>query len=294
MKEEQQNPNNQTNSELEQRYNSLRKKIKYLRHKQQETSEYAEKLKLQTILVDMSEELTQIGRQLGKLKPHYEMTDDYQQDIGGEKGILKIQAFRAGEINEIINFLNDLQDAYANLYALDLKVYELMMRKFFTITDYNLSPIANANEIILPEDRLFILSVNIQSPGFWEVFGNLNPLVQIREYLKERHERRQDKEWREHQEYRKMVLENVNFETEILSRQIDLLKKANFSEQDIRRFIMKHYHEPLAQLNRHQDSGMIGFGEIVDIQQLSSTDSTQQILPFPEVDTADSSSDTSD
>ena len=46
----------------------------------------------------------------------------------------------------------------------------------------------------------------------------MNPLMQLREYLKERHERRKDKDWREEQERRKMVLENANIETQIFSK----------------------------------------------------------------------------
>jgi len=43
---------------------------------------------------------------------------------------------------------------------------------------------------IIPQDeRLVISKVTFQSPGFWEFLGSLNPLEQIREYLKDRHER---------------------------------------------------------------------------------------------------------
>jgi len=48
----------------------------------------------------------------------------------------------------------------------------------------------NFENIVLPSERLFFSKVNIQSPGFWEVMGSLNPLQQIREYLKDRHERK--------------------------------------------------------------------------------------------------------
>jgi len=35
------------------------------------------------------------------------------------------------------------------------------------------------DKIVLPSDRLYISKVNIQSPGFWEVLGSLNPLQHI-------------------------------------------------------------------------------------------------------------------
>jgi len=46
------------------------------------------------------------------------------------------------------------------------------------------------NQVILPEDRLRIHRIAIKSPGFWEFFGNINPLEVLRKYLCDRHERK--------------------------------------------------------------------------------------------------------
>ena len=59
-----------------------------------------------------------------------------------------------------------------------------------------------------PKDLLEIASISIHSPGFWEVLGGLNPLQQIREYLNDRHKRRQDREFREAAEKKKLEIEN--------------------------------------------------------------------------------------
>lgn len=56
-------------------------------------------------------------------------------------------------------------------------------------------------DTVLPEHRLVIKSIRIESPGFWEVFASLNPLQQIREYLNDRHKRKQDREFREAKTY---------------------------------------------------------------------------------------------
>jgi hypothetical protein len=181
------------------------------------------------------------------------------------RGCLKIYTLRGGKINEIINFLCTLQYVYEHLYGFDLKIKSLRQSTSITKT---LSIIPNVRELILPKDTLFINKVNIASPGFWEILGNLNPLSQIREYLKERHERLKDKEWRNELERRKMTLENINFETDIVSKQIDLLKKADIPEEDIQRFVMRHYYNPLAKLNPYQDSGMIQSAELIDVKEL--------------------------
>src|SRR5690606_29760866 len=69
---------------------------------------------------------------------------------------------------------------------------------------------------IPPQDRLVLNRVRIESPGFWEFLGSLNPLLHIREYLNDRHRRRQDQEYREASEKKRLELEN-----ELLQAQIE-------------------------------------------------------------------------
>jgi hypothetical protein len=54
-----------------------------------------------------------------------------------------------------------------------------------------------AAEAVPPYARLVLEHVRIESPGFWEFVASLNPLQQIREYLNDRHRRRQDGEFRD-------------------------------------------------------------------------------------------------
>lgn len=72
---------------------------------------------------------------------------------------------------------------------------------------YNESP-----QNMAPDDRLELRRISIESPGFWEFFGALNPLQQIREYLKDRHERRKDVDYRD--------AAGLLLESELLQRQI--------------------------------------------------------------------------
>ena len=124
---------------------------------------------------------------------------------------------RAGTIPEITNYLHDLETAYNSLYAFD-KFLDILnprsknrRRFYFYEFGYPLTPnfkLDNSSDFILPENKLTITKINIQSPGFWEVLGSLNPLQQLREYLNDRHERRKDRQWREQTEKEKAVLEN--------------------------------------------------------------------------------------
>jgi hypothetical protein len=118
-------------------------------------------------------------------------------------------------------------------------------------------------DTILPEDRLVVTRVRIESPGFWEVVASLNPLQQIREYLNDRHKRRQDKEFREAAEREKLLLENELIQRQIwerenpvLAERIKLLREIGFSDDEIRQLVWAKVGVPLAQLGRHQDTGL--------------------------------------
>jgi len=189
---------------------------------------------------------------------------------------LKIHAKRGGSIKEIISFLSDLNTAYNSLVALeeylDSSYYWVdnrYLKSKYPLFDFwypnNLNlKLDNSDEIILPEFRLYVEKIEIQSPGFWEVVGSLNPLQQIREYLNDRHKRRQDREYREESEKKKLQLENelTNQQIDenrniILKERIEILTDLGYSKEDIRKLIWANLGNPLAQLGRHQDNDLI-------------------------------------
>jgi len=100
-------------------------------------------------------------------------------------------------------------------------------------------------KIILPNDRLVISKVNIQSPGFWEFLGGLNPLQQIREYIKDRQE----------EELGDLSIEEKR--NNIINQRIDMLKKLGYSDIEIRQLVTAMVITPLKELDKHQDNGQI-------------------------------------
>lgn len=113
------------------------------------------------------------------------------------------------------------------------------------------------DKIILPSDRLIISKVNIQSPGFWEVLGSLNPLQQIREYIKDRHERKKDEEYRSRQEEEIGELEIQERKDRIINQRIETLRELGYSDAEIRQFVTEMVIQPLNRLGNHQDNGQI-------------------------------------
>ena len=53
------------------------------------------------------------------------MTGKEKLNLDLTKGILQVHVSRGGSVDEAISFLTDIQDAYENLYALNLKIDEL-------------------------------------------------------------------------------------------------------------------------------------------------------------------------
>lgn len=192
-----------------------------------------------------------------------------------ENKVLKIKGLRAGTPTELIEYLKDLNNAYNSLYVFNAFLdshnpyYKNKNRRklFFYELGYPYlgnHKIDSREELILPENRLLINKIVIQSPGFWEVLGSLNPLQQIREYLNDRHRRKQDVEWRNQTEKEKAQLENqmiqrqvYESDNKIMRERIEVLRELGFNENEIRELIWTNMGEPLQKLGRHQDTGLI-------------------------------------
>jgi hypothetical protein len=198
--------------------------------------------------------------------------------IGGADRPLRIRALRSGTVVEVIGFLEDMERAYKSLYSFDMSISRWYNARrfwrrslgppeaFFGLLplDDGLAHFAAYPESILPEYRLELRRVSIQSPGFWEFIGGLNPLQQLRDYLNDRHERRKDHEYRELAEKERLRLDNELLqrqiwekENSILREQLSIMKEIGLGDAEIQQFIWSRLGSPLSQLGRHQDSGLI-------------------------------------
>jgi hypothetical protein len=115
-----------------------------------------------------------------------------------------------------------------------------------------------------PEYWLEITSASFASPGFWEVVGSLNPLQQLREYLKDRHERRKDREWRESTEKEKAQLENELLRAQldkerlsILGEYAETMRSLGATDDQIREQLWNEAGKSFSKLAHHQDTGLL-------------------------------------
>lgn len=196
-----------------------------------------------------------------------------------ETAKLQIIANRGGSITEISAFLSDLENAYMALYVFDqLWLPDRIWRRFrpelFLELGYPFQQFGTVGnptlgmDAVPPNARLTLERVRIESPGFWEFFASLNPLQQIREYLNDRHKRRQDREYREPLEKERLELENEQIRQQIegskianLREKLELLREIGYDDNKIRNLIWMNIGTPLTRLGRHQDTGLIGGAE---------------------------------
>jgi hypothetical protein len=177
--------------------------------------------------------------------------------------ILHITVDRGGKVFEILDFLKALNNAYENIYYIDLIINELKSNNDIARKSIRkLKPRKFVSDIILPEDILRITKVNIGPPGFIDFKGLGEVAKQIREYINDRDERRKDREWREAETRKSMELDNDKKKFELFEDKIRFLKENGFPEDEIRKLINNNGIEPLEELDKFQDSGLISSAEI--------------------------------
>lgn len=190
-----------------------------------------------------------------------------------ERGLVKLDIDRGASVVEFGRFLADLEHAYLAIYSLpSLNDLRRPRRRF--LIDYldldllDLWPTGHRVPVggpVYPDDQLAIARISIQSPGWVELIGSLNPLQQLREYLKDRHERAKDKEWRSAAERDKAYLELEILRTQAERERVgaisdfyELLERMELTEEERQRILWDRLGGPMMRLGQHQDSGLLG------------------------------------
>ena len=115
----------------------------------------------------------------------------------------------------------------------------------------------------VPDDQKLILKgVVLQSPGFWDFVGSLNPLQMLLTYLNERHERQKDNDYRNLAEARKLALENQLLENQVITQRTAILKDLGATENDLAVLKSQLLRQPLQELSIFQDQRLIAGVEL--------------------------------
>jgi hypothetical protein len=191
------------------------------------------------------------------------------------RGTVQFNIERGAGLREFHGFLSDFENAYLSIYLLPTRrgLRHLERRLHFPLEYFGFDFIAMRHHEmayvdpswIHPKDQLEITRITIQSAGWIELLGSLNPLQQIREYLKDRHERKKDKEWRWETEKQRALAEleilRIQAERERLgaiSEFNELLERMDISPEQRQKILWERIGVPLMRLARHQDTGLLG------------------------------------
>ncbi|KAF0135170.1 MAG: hypothetical protein FD152_1376 [Xanthobacteraceae bacterium] len=191
-----------------------------------------------------------------------------------KRGAIKLNLERGATISEFNSFLSDLEIAYLSIYQLPSLEWLRSLRGLrpYPIGYFDPELFYGGTRIdqmraqdVYPPDQLEISRITIQSPGWIELMGSLNPLQQLRDYLKDRHERKKDKEWRwkSEKERAEAELEILRIQAErervgALKEFYDLLDRMELSPEEKRKILWERVGTPLTRLARHQDRGLLG------------------------------------
>jgi len=105
-------------------------------------------------------------------------------------------------------------------------------------------------------------AVEINSPGFWEFLGSVSPLEIMRNYLNDRHERRKDREYLESAEERRLALENLARENDVLTERIRIARDIGATDSGLAPLLSQLIYKPLAALDAYQDKKIIEGAEL--------------------------------
>jgi hypothetical protein len=207
-----------------------------------------------------------------------------------QPGLLRIHGEGRFEVESVRQYLLDLEFAYNSIYLFELTVtraerfarryppeivwaYEIpfgfagISRGRFS-RDWPPSHSVVASTVPI-RDRLTVNRIQISSPGFWEFLGNLNPLEVIRKFINDRHERRKDREYKETAEARRLQLENMKLENEVLRERIGIARELGATEQDLAPLLNELVFRPLLALEPHQDRGIVQSAESMGMDKMS-------------------------
>ncbi|WP_223789751.1 hypothetical protein [Marinicella meishanensis] len=179
----------------------------------------------------------------------------------GVSSIIKVNT--NGDISASLTalVLKRLSDAHFGLDAIEFMCYEFHRNPSSYSIAYNVEHEA-WSMTDLPTFPLHINKVVIQSPGFWEFLGRLNPLEVIRQFLNDSHERKKDEEYRNQIEAEKMKIENSILRTELIKKSIEVLRETGMEEDLIRSVIRDNAIIPLLRLEALHDMNLISDVEV--------------------------------
>jgi hypothetical protein len=199
------------------------------------------------------------------------------------RGCLRVYGHGNVEVEVLVAYLSDLKRAYDFVFLFEAAVDRLSSPSGLQIGppfrwrlrgfDVEWPPTAEQAASIVPQSHQLVLAnVTIQSLGFWDFLGALNPLEVLQQYLTDRHERRKDPEYKEGAEQRRLEFEKFALEATVINDRIRTLKSLGANEYDLGPLKNELLYKPLTRLNSYQDGNLIESAELRDFPAAKESD----------------------
>lgn len=203
---------------------------------------------------------------------------------GAASGLLRFGSLGDCSVEDLRELLRVLDASYHAVARVELAAYEVAaaLQVFedygpralwrATLSGGEVPPVSPS---AIAADRLIVHRVVLRSPGFWEVFGSLNPLEVVRKFLNDHHERRKDRDYREGAERRRLEIENALGELEVVGEIARLEERygSRAVPPGIRQRVWAaEVREPFEQLADFEERGMIDGGSAQSGRELPEVD----------------------
>ena len=203
---------------------------------------------------------------------------------------LRIEGMGDTPVSDIEQYLADLRKAYCGLVVFEtltdsaierinllLKsgrgIHEPPVASVWSQTLWRVSSDRfHPADLVRPDQVLTLKAVRLESPGFWEFVGKLNPLETIRQFLNDMHERRKDREYREAAEQRRLYLQNLELENKVIEHRLKIIRSLGATDADLTPLMNQMVVDPLKRLATHQESGLIITADIAALQSNAKKD----------------------
>jgi hypothetical protein len=197
--------------------------------------------------------------------------------IHDQRAYLRLETIGGIELGVFADALDALDGAYAAMLAYYVTMQAIGAAAERSLNEGGAISAQGATLASFPiswqtlpaSERLFLSGAQIGSPGFLEFLGSLNPLEQLRRYLNERWERTKDREYRNAEENRRLVLENDRVELDNLAQFVEVARAAGATDEDLAGVRARILEAPLRRLGAVQDMGLVGRAEIADAPTLA-------------------------
>jgi hypothetical protein len=182
------------------------------------------------------------------------------------QGVLRVNSEGGWPVRDFVGLFQALERAYNGLVVLELMLPPLdedergrryrrsLPLDFFYRPEH--WPDLEIRRLIRPSEHLKLQKAQLASPGVLEFLGSLNPLEFIRKSLDDRHRRRQDRDYREGHENRRLYLENLLLENEVMRGRMELGQQ-QLDVSDLTPVLDQLVYEPMLELEAYEGSGII-------------------------------------